>query len=189
MKIFSIFGNLNIKISNRFWNKVEDVIGLYFFVWFLLQMFFWIIIGGFDGVFLAIYWGTLLIDQFTGVNPPSSAGIINLIPLLNGFSLFEYFPYWLRIVLLIFITIGLISIPVSLLAFFSYFGSSSHVDYQSYSRSQLMIRCIECNNEIRPQGDWVTGETDIRCVKCGALMMLTIADGKFNKLILKQTRR
>lgn len=180
----NIFGSLNIKLSDRFSKKVADAVGLYFLTWLILQVLFWGILAIFDFIQEIIFTGTVSWDQQIGSIPPSSASTINLSPLLNGFTMFNYFPYWLRIIILIFIAVGVINIPISILAFFSISDSGTDVDI--YSRERLTINCIECNNEIHPQGDWPNGEADVRCRKCYALMTLTLENGRFKKLILKK---
>ncbi|MCL6090336.1 MAG: hypothetical protein M1393_04775 [Candidatus Thermoplasmatota archaeon] len=184
---FNIFGSLNIKLSDRFSKKVADAIGIYFLTWLILQILFWVILGIFDFFQEINFAGTVSWDQYSGSIPPSSAGILNLTPLLNGFTLFNYFPYWLRIIILIFVTIGIINIPISILAFFSISDTGAGVD--TYSRERLTINCIECKNEIKPPGEWLDGEIDVRCRKCEALMTLTIENGRFKKLALKQATK
>jgi ribosomal protein S27E len=67
--------------------------------------------------------------------------------------------------------------------------------YSKYSknkyalRKELKIHCIECKNKVDVPGIWLSGETDIRCVKCGALMTLTLENGEFKRLILKQATK
>lgn len=184
MKPLSIFGDLNIKLSDRFWKKVTDAVAIYSIVWLIIQIIFWIVIGFFDLIQGIFFMGTSAYDTSIGTIPPNSMGTINLKPLISGFTLFQYLPYWLRIILLIFIAIAVISIPFAVLAFLSFSDSGSQVD--SYARDELKINCVECNREISPQGEWLTGETDIRCRKCGAIMTLAIENGRFKKLTLKR---
>ena len=110
--------------------------------------------------------------------------------LMQGFTLFTYFPSWLRFVCLNLITSFLIAIPLGIIA--GFFISMSYNDLRGYIlesiREELKINCIECSNQIMPQGTWFNGQTDIRCNKCGCLMTITIEESRFKKLILKEPR-
>lgn len=187
MSIVNIIGSLNLKINDRSVRKVSGIIGIYFFVWLILQFIFWGIIGIIDFWIGVNYFFTAGYDQFFGYLPPTWTGYMNLSPLIHGFTLFGFLPYWFRIVLLVYLLIGVVSMIFTVLAYFSMEGSSSEQDVQEYWRSRLIINCVECRSEIHPPGEWLTGETDIRCKRCDALMTLTIESGKFKKLTLKQT--
>lgn len=52
-------------------------------------------------------------------------------------------------------------------------------------RDELEIECIDCFKRIEPEGKFTSGQLDIRCETCGALMTITIEGDKIKKLILK----
>ena len=108
--------------------------------------------------------------------------------LMQGFTLFTYFPSWLRFVCLNLITSLLIAIPLGIIAgfFISVSNSDLHGYFLESTREELKINCIECSNQIIPQGTWFNGQTDIRCNKCRCLMTITIEEGGFKKLVLKE---
>jgi len=54
------------------------------------------------------------------------------------------------------------------------------------TRNEMRINCVHCNNEIKPPGEWLSGEADLYCPECHALMTLVLEDGKFKKLTLKK---
>ena len=184
MKFFSIFGSLNIKISDSFLKKVADMIGLYFFIWLIIEIIFWLFLGALDLLVWMMYEVNFFIDLVFGTTPPSFTGFINLKPFMNGFTLFMYFPNWLRIILMTYISVAVISIPITIFAYI-YF-SNEYSGIEDTLREDLKIRCIECKNKLGVPGEWLNGETDIRCGKCGALMTLTLENGRFKRLILKQ---
>ena len=78
MSILSIFGELKIKLNDQFKRSILYAIGVYFFSWLILQIFFWIFAG--------LIW---VISLIMGGKP------FSLTPLLDGFTLFPYFPYCL----------------------------------------------------------------------------------------------
>ena len=102
---FNIFGSLNIKLSDRFSKRVIDAIGIYFLTWLILEIIFWVSLGVIDFFQAAFYWGTYEFNLSLGLPLPTTIGIINLFPLLNGFTLFNYLPYWLRLIMLIFYSV------------------------------------------------------------------------------------
>lgn len=187
MKLFSLFGELNIKLTDRFLKKVTDFVGAYVLIWLIIEICFWFILGVVDLFGWIMYLVSPYFDPALGITPPTSAGFINLIPFINGFTLFMYFPNWLRIILMAYISIAVISIPLTIFVYI-YF-SSKYSDSEYSLRQELKIRCIECKNKIEVPGGWINGEADIRCVKCGALMTLTLENGEFKRLILKQATK
>ena len=104
--------------------------------------------------------------------------------LIVGFTLFSYFPSWLRFVCLDLIASSLIAIPFGIIA--GFFISMAYENFIEGLREDLTVECIECSNTIKPQGMWLSGQTDIRCKKCGALMTISIEEGRFRKLSLKE---
>jgi hypothetical protein len=182
---FNIFGSLNIKLSDRFSKRVIDAIGIYFLTWLILEIIFWVSLGVIDFFQAAFYWGTYEFNLSLGLPLPTTIGIINLFPLLNGFTLFNYLPYWLRLIMLIFLTIGVINIPISIFAFF--LSADPDIGSNKNSLVSLGINCVDCQNHI--SGEWPSGVSDIRCGRCFALMTLTIERGSFEKLSLKQSRK
>ena len=110
----------NVKFSEEFSKKIADMIEVYFFVWLLLQILFWVMVGLLDIVFAAANMLASVLNAFFGSTFPTSVGLVDLIPLLTGFSLFTYLPYWLRIILLVYIADGIISIPIAILVFIAF---------------------------------------------------------------------
>ena len=184
MKFFSIFGDLNLKITDSFLKKVSDLVGLYVFFWLIIEIIFWLILGILDLFAWIIYLAESLFNSDFGIAPPSSAGFINLKPFISGFTLFMYFPNWLRIILMSYISVAVISIPITIFVYV-YF-SIEYSGIEDTSREELKIHCIECKNKLGVPGEWLNGETDLRCGKCGALMTLTLENGELKRLILKQ---
>lgn len=168
MSFFSIFDNLNIRVSRSFKDNIANAIGTFSFVWIVIQVFIWFIIGA--SVFFDILGGTSVFASFKFF--------------INGFTLFEYFPDWFRIILLVYIFGAVISIPFTVL-FIVYFSYDSDVR-NGYNRDNLKINCIDCERPVSPSGQWLNVERDIRCGHCGALMTLTLEDGRVRKLTLKQ---
>lgn len=187
MKFFSVFGDLNIKITDGFLKKVTDLVGLYVLIWLIVEVIVLIILGITELSGLIIYLLKLSFDPVFGITPPSSANFINLMPLINGFTLFTFFPNWLRIILMTYISVAVINIPITIFLYIRFSSKYSGSEYTS--RKELKIHCIECKNKIGVPGSWLNGEIDIRCVKCGALMTLTLEDGEFNRLTLKQATK
>lgn len=187
MKFFSIFGELNLKITDSFLKKVADMIGSYVFVWLIMEIIFWFILSAWDLIVWIIYSVGSSFDPAFGITPPSSAPFINLKSFINGFTLFMYFPNWFRIILMSYISIAVISIPVTILVYSYYSYKNSESD--SFLRKEFKINCIECKEEIRVPGDWLNGKADIRCLKCEALMTLTLENGEFKSLFLKQASK
>ena len=187
MGLFSIFGDLNIKASDGLSKKITEVIELYVFVWLFILSIFWGVLGLIGFVLCMGYLGELLHDQLIGITPPSFTGFMYLTTLIKGFTLFMYLPSWIRILLVTYISVSVISIPITILiyAFFSNKNSKT----EDPLRKPLKIHCIECKNKIEVPGEWLNGEIDIRCVKCGSLMTLTLEDGEFRRLILKQATK
>lgn len=109
--------------------------------------------------------------------------------LIVGFTLFSYFPSWLRFVCLDLIASSLIAIPFGVITgfFISMVNESYHYNYLEELRKDLTVECIECSKTIKPQGMWMNGQTDIRCEKCGALMTIFVEEGRFKKLSLKES--
>jgi ribosomal protein S27E len=107
--------------------------------------------------------------------------------LMAGFTLFSYFPSWLRFVCLDLIASSLIAIPFGVVTgfFISMVNESYHYSYIEDLRTNLSVECIECSKTIKPQGMWINGQTDIICRNCGALMTIFVEEGRFKKLILK----
>lgn len=187
MGLFSIFGDLNIKASDGLLKKLTEVIELYVFVWLFILIIFWAVLV-FIGLVLWIgYLGKLSYDQLIGITPPSFTGFMYLTTLIKGFTLFMYLPSWIRILLVTYISVFVISIPITILiyAFFSNKNSKT----EDPLRKPLKIRCVECKNKIEVPIDWLNGETDIRCAKCRSLMTLTLENGEFKRLILKQATK
>ncbi len=108
--------------------------------------------------------------------------------IMSGFSLYAYLPGWIRFVIMDLIASALLAFPSGIVAgfFISISIEDFHDRYIEKLRNILEIRCIECYNTIRPQGTWSSGDVDIRCGECEALMTLTIEESKFKKLVLKQ---
>jgi len=119
--------------------------------------------------------------------------------LITGFTLFNFFPGWLRFFCFDLIASALIGIPVGI--FFGFLISasdySSHREYIQklvrdnnyieYLMDNLKIKCIDCSTEIELDGGLcVSGQTDIRCPNCRALMTITIEEGQITKLMLKK---
>ena len=94
-------------------------------------------------------------------------------------------PYWLRIILLVYIAIAVISVPIAIF-FIMFLDLNTSVSEYSESRNNIQIFCVECRNPIEVPGDWLNGTTDIRCWKCHSLMSLTLEHGRFKALILKE---
>ena len=105
--MFSLFGKLVIK-PGPFWkNHVPLYFALYFFIWFfavitvtiIFSISFWFNIHPYSTPFLGLH--------FRSSNP------------MNGFTLFMYLPFYLRFMLLIYITAGILSfipmVPVGLM--------------------------------------------------------------------------
>lgn len=184
MRFFSLFGDLNLKITDSFLKKVSDLVGVYVVIWLTIEIIFWIFLGILDSLVWIIYSAVSSFGPAFGITPPSSAGFINLKPFINGFTLFMYFPNWLRIILMSYISVAVISIPITILVYI-YF-SMEYSGIEGTSREELKIHCIECKNKLGVPGEWLNGETDLRCGKCGALMTLTLENGEFKRLILKQ---
>lgn len=147
----------NLKLSGKFWKGISPYVSGFF-------LFFLIIL--------------IVLTFVMGIKSN----------LMSGFTLFTYFPYWLRFVLLDLIASALIAIPFGVVVgfFISIANGDFYSMYYSELRSELKIKCIECGNEITPQGDWISGEIDIRCEICDALMRLIIEEGRFKKLVLKE---
>jgi Zn finger protein HypA/HybF involved in hydrogenase expression len=110
-----------------------------------------------------------------------------LASLTSGFQLFEYFPYWFRIILLFFIVDAIFSLPITLFVDGSLNDEAARKIAESKieARNKMRINCVVCNNEIKPPGEWLSGEADLYCPVCHALMTLVLEDGKFKKLTLK----
>ncbi len=187
MKFFSVFGDLNINITDSFLKKVTDLVGLYVLIWLIIEVIVLLILGFVELYELIIYVVKFSFDPAFGITPPSSANIINLMPLINGFTLFTFFPNWLRIILMTYIFVAVINIPITIFLYISFSSKYSGSEYTS--RKELKIHCIECKNKIGVPGSWLNGEIDIRCAKCGALMTLTLEDGEFKRLTLKQATK
>ncbi len=167
MSILSVFGELKIKLTDQFKRSILYAIGVYFFSWLILQIFFWIFAG--------LIW---VISLIMGGKP------FSLTPLLYGFTLFPYFPYWLRIILLVYIAVAVINVPIAIFLIM-FLDLNTSVSEYSESRNNIQIFCVECRNPIKVPGDWLNGTTDIRCWKCHSLMSLTLENGRFKALILK----
>lgn len=104
--------------------------------------------------------------------------------LMQGFALFAYFPYWLRLICLDLIASSLLSIPSGVVI--GYLISWATYGFFEYLRDNLMINCICCSEELYIKGIWIDGQTDIRCDKCGTLMAITIEEVRIKKLTLKE---
>ncbi|WP_276935434.1 hypothetical protein [Ferroplasma acidiphilum] len=112
--------------------------------------------------------------------------------IMPGFTLFSFFPGWLRFVCLDLIASALIGIPFGIIVGFGI--STANDSYQrnniKYFIDDLEIKCIDCFKEIELDGSvCVSGQTDIICEKCGALMTITTEEDKIKKLILKEHGR
>ena len=147
----------NLRLTGKFWRNVAPYISGYLLVFIFILFGVWIAYG---------------VDK----------------NLMAGFTLFNFFPGWLRFVCLDLIASALIGIPLGIIAgfFISTANDSLHEDYIGNLRDRLEIKCIDCSNEIKPQGDFTSGQLDIRCPDCRALMTITIEEGQFKKLILKK---
>lgn len=159
----------NLKLTGKFWRHVAPYISIYL---------------------LAFVFSLLVVGIVYGVDKN----------LMSGFTLFSFFPGWLRFFCFDLIVSALIGIPVGI--FFGFLISasdySSHREdiqklvnekhYIEYLKGELKIKCIDCLTEIMLDGSvCVSGQTDIRCETCGALMTITIEEGKIKKLILKKS--
>jgi hypothetical protein len=69
--------------------------------------------------------------------------------------------------------------------FIVYFSYDSDIK-NGYHRDNLKINCIDCERPVSPSGQWLNVKKDIRCGRCGALMTLTLEDGRVRKLTIKQ---
>lgn len=120
--------------------------------------------------------------------------------IMSGFTLFSFLPGWLRFFCFDLIASALIGIPAGiiggfLISAFDYYFLRNYIlklvhdeNYIEYLKKDLKIKCIDCFNAIELDGGvCVSGQTDIRCKKCGALMTITIEEGKIKKLILKKS--
>ena len=147
----------NLRFNGKFWRNIAPYVSGYLLVFIFILLGVWIAYG---------------LDKY----------------LMVGFTLFIYFPSWLRFVCLDLIVSSLIGIPFGIIAgfFISVANENHHIRYLDYISERLKVNCIDCSNEIVPQGMWMTGQTDIRCKKCGALMAVNIEEGKFKKLSLKE---
>ena len=169
MSFFSIFENL--KLTGKFWKRVAPYISIYLlaFVFSLL------------GVWIAY--------------------VVNK-NLMAGFTLFSFFPGWLRFFCFDLIASALIGIPVGIFLGFPIPALDYHsignyilklVDekyYIEYLMDNLKIKCIDCFTEIYLDGGvCVSGQTDVRCKECNALMTITTEEGQLKKLILKEHRK
>ncbi len=146
----------NLKLTGKFWRNVAPYI------------------SGYVLVFILFWFGIELYGTVRNIMP--------------GFTLFNFFPGWLRFACLDLIASALIGIPFGIIAgfFISTANDYYHEDYIGDLRDGLEIECIDCSNEIKPQGSFTSGQLDIECEKCGALMRITIEEGRLKKLILKE---
>ena len=116
MSLITLFDHLfNFDASSS--KRVQNAIEVYAFVWFGLQAVFWLSLGAMDIIEGAAHVLSQSVDPLLGIAPPSSWGFINYMPILQGFSLVEYFPPLLRLIVLVFIYGSLIGIPFTILAF------------------------------------------------------------------------
>jgi len=164
MSIISIFDNLKFKLSGNLSKAIEVFISNYISTWVLLQFPIWMVIG----IWYCFH--------------------LNLASLTSGFQLFEYFPYWIRIILLFFIFDAIISLPITLFVegILEVVDAGKIAESKIETRNKMRINCVVCNNEIKPPGEWLSGEADLCCPECYALMTLVLEDGKFKKLTLKK---
>lgn len=148
----------NLRFNGKFWRNIAPYISGYFLAFIFIFLGIWIIYG---------------LDKY----------------LIAGFTLFGYFPNWLRFVCLDLIASSLIAIPFGIIAgfFISMSNESYHYNFLVGLREELTVECVECSKAIKPQGIWLNGQTDIRCEKCGALMTISIEEGRFKKLSLKES--
>ena len=178
---------MNIKTGDSLSKRLTEVIGLYFLVWLIILILFWFLLG----VIVLVLWIGYLVksfhDQLFGMALPSFTGIMYLTTLIKGFTLFMYLPSWIRIILITYISALVISIPFTILLYIDY--SNKYFKNEGPSRKHLKICCIECRNTVVVPGEWLNGETDIRCAKCGSLMTLILENGEFKRLILKQATK
>ena len=112
--------------------------------------------------------------------------------LMAGFTLFNFFPGWLRFVCLDLVASALMAIPLGIIGGF-FISWDNEIHYPAYIHSLIHdfdLKCIECSNGIEPPEDtWVSIQSDIECEKCGALMTITIVEGQLKKMILKEHGR
>lgn len=157
MSVNSIIENLNLRLSGKFGKAVTPYVSGYLLFYVLL---FFIII-------------------------PIVEAIGNI---MSGFSLYVYLPDWMRFIILDLISSALLSFPFGIVAgfFISLSTGDLNGEYREILREKLSVECIECSNAIKPQGEWFSGDIDIRCGVCEALMTLTIEDSNFKRLALKQ---
>ena len=156
MSLGSIVENLNLQLSGKLGKAIVPYVSGYFL--FYILIFFIIVIA---------------------------ESIRNI---TSGFSLYVYLPGWIRFTILDLISSALLSFPLGIVA--GFFISISYEDFnrknREFLREHLSIKCIECSNTIVPQGEWFSGDVDIRCGVCEALMTLTLEESKFKKLVLRQ---
>ena len=116
MSLITLFDHIfNLDASSS--KGVQNVIEAYWLVWFIVQAIFWGFIGLIDIIQGALHVVQETVNPFIGMTIPSSWGFVNYMPFLQGFTLFEYFPPLLRLIILIYIYGSLISIPLTILAF------------------------------------------------------------------------
>lgn len=77
---------IEFKLSDDFWNVLKDLVAVYFMLWLLLLP------------FILIITGTMTLKP----NSPNP---------MSGFSLFQYFPFWVRFVLFNYIVDGILAFP------------------------------------------------------------------------------
>ncbi|MCL5786072.1 MAG: hypothetical protein M1151_05350 [Candidatus Thermoplasmatota archaeon] len=82
---------IDLNISGKFWKVFIDVVTVYFLIWIIILPFALLFMG------LMVIGGKL-------PNP------------MEGFSLFQYFPYWLRFLLFAYIVAGIFAFPFTIMA-------------------------------------------------------------------------
>ncbi len=116
MSLITLFDHLfNFDASSS--KGVRNVIEAYSLMWFIVQAIFWGSIGIIDIFKGASHVVQETVNPFIGMTIPSSWGFINYMPFLRDFTLFEYFPPLLRLIILVYIYGSLISISLTILAF------------------------------------------------------------------------